>query len=460
MLQSGQTLEAAKNRSQSQALQDYYSGTFAKSPNGSGPGWPPGQQSTDGNSDTDTDVATIAGDIQPTPSTTGGQTTPPATNDAISQADTSVNTQAGNNASQEPGVIASIANWFKSLMQGLTSDLQDGSQYVTFKVDYGGPIGESFGNSFRPSEIEEQINSKVSAARVAEYNFADGKLVGGLLGNIVSGAVNAVKDAATGVLSGIHLSGLAAFAGAAYVDIPRMFDSSNTTMPSQSFTMHLRSPYGHKLALLQNLYIPLAAILAGVMPRATGPASYNAPFCCQLFAQGRMQVRYGMITSLSIQRGTGNIGFTKEGLPLGIDVTFEVTDFSSVMYMPIVAASGFLDHATMAVGQVTGTTIGAIAGAAGANTNGVEGGKKGEDIAAYFTSGMYSDDSIFSDYMAILGGLSLQDQIYPFRKWSIARDRQVLNYDMAKSPYHWALMLNGSIPGRIISGLVRGTDRP
>jgi hypothetical protein len=95
----------------------------------------------------------------------------------------------------------------------------------------------------------------------------------------------------------------------------------------------------------------------------------------------------------------------------------------------------------------------------GANTTSSQGAATGETIGAALTVGMYSDDSIFSDYMAILGGLTFQDQVYTFRKWSIALEKTKLDYEMAKSPYHWALMVNGSLPGRIISGLVRGTDR-
>lgn len=407
------------------------------------------------------------------PSTTGGttasQTASPqagSTPTDASQAAPADLSGGSSNASESANNTAStslsavISKFYAKFLDGLVSDLQDGSQFVTLKVDYAGAIGESFGNSFKPSDVEEKINSQVSSNRVAEYDMAGGHLVGGILGKTLGAVGESINSVVSGALQGMNMQGLIALAGAAYVDIPKMYDSSSTSMPSQSFTIHLRSPYGHKLALLQNLYIPLAILLAGCLPRATGPASYNSPFVCQLFSRGRMQVRYGMVSSLSVQRGTGNIGFTKEGLPLGIDVTFEVTDFSSMLYMPIIAAAGFLDKTTLLGGQAIGAAAGAIAGALGADTSAAQGASKGTDIAANLTVGMYSDDSIFSDYMAILGGLSFQDQIYAFRKWSIARDTMTLNFKMAESPYHWALMVNGSLPGQVISSLVRGTDRP
>lgn len=366
----------------------------------------------------------------------GSSTPTPAANPA------GANTPANNG----PG---RVSRWFQQFWDGLKSDLHDGSGYITFRTDYGGTIGESFSSSMRESDLAQKINSMSSESRMTSYNMAGGHLVGGLAGAAIDAVVSSVKDVVGGLLEGAQLSGVAALAGAAYVDIPKMYDSSNATLPSQSFTIELRSWSGHRLALLQNIYLPLACLLAGALPRSTGPQSYNGPFSCQLFARGRMQVRDGLITDMSITRGTGNVGWSPEGLPLGIDVTFTVTDFSSVMHMPIIAQTGFYDKAAMAVGQAIGEAVG-----------GEGGGEKGQQIAAATVSGMYSDDSLFSDYLAILAGLSWKDQLYPFRRWSIYRDKAALDWASFKSPYRTAGWVAGSLPGRLIQALVHGTDRP
>lgn len=353
-----------------------------------------------------------------------------------------------------------IASWFSAYASNLKSTLHDGSQYVTFRTDFGGSIGESFSNSMRASDLEQKINSQSSEARFASYDFAGGNIIGGSVGYVAGKVVDSVKDLVMGVASQVQLSGLAALAGAAYVDIPKMYESSNVSLPTQSFTIELRSWSGHKLALLQNLYIPLAMLLAGVLPRSTGPQSFNGPFSCQLWAKGRMQVRDGLITDMSITRGTGNVGWTKDMQPLGIDVTFTVTDFSSVMHMPLLAHTGFIDKATMAAGDIGGAWVGAAGGAIGAGTNAQEGSEWGTKIASGAISATYTDDSLFSDYLAVLAGLGWKDQIYPFRRWSIARDKSRLDYDSMKSPYRAAAWLAGSWPGQIVSGFVRGTDRP
>jgi hypothetical protein len=135
------------------------------------------------------------------------------------------------------------------------------------------------------------------------------------------------------------------------------------------------SPYGNPISQLLNLYIPLSMLLAGALPLATGKQSYTSPFLCQLFDKGRCQTRLGIIDSLSITRGTGNLGFDNEGHAMAIDITFTVKDLSSIMYMPI--AEGFSLNPL---------------------------------------NGIFDDDTVFSDYMAVISGMSLNDQTYRMRK--------------------------------------------
>lgn len=407
---------------------------------------------------------------------TGGTTgaTGTATNNATPSSSPTTGQAPDSSAAQGTGTNSTVpsgsspstdsgkaAGWWSQFWDSLKADLADGANYVTFKTNYGGEIGESFSNSMKQSDIQQKINSMSSDARSTSFDFAGGNVVGGALGSLVGKAVGAVSDVVSGVLAGVQLSGLAALTGAAYVDIPMMYDSSDVSLPSQSFTIELRSWSGHRLALLQNIYFPLACLLAAVMPRATGASSWNAPFCCQLFAKGRMQIRNGMISDMSITRGVGNMGFAPEtNLPLAVDVTFTVKDFSTMMYMPVIATTGFLQYAVMGAGQTIGGAAGEIASTLGINTNASQGAANGENIAAALTSAPYSDASIFSDYLAVLAALGWKDQVYPMRKWSIARERAVLDYETFKSPYHAAGWVNGTLIGQLISGVVHGTDRP
>ena len=437
-----------KNKSMSQALTNYYN-----APGG-------GNKSSGGDSLTE---AITNGTVQ---STTTGGTTSKTTGSSQSSSgvlgvtSTTGATSSTGNSSKAVGLFSAIGSWFVDLLKSYRDNLDDGSNFITFRTDYGGTIGESFSNTMRNSDLEDTINSKVSSARTAEYNFSNGHILGGVAGAALGAVVSSVTDMISGTLSGLQLSGLMALAGAAFVDIPKMYDNSSVSLPTQTFVMKLRPWSGHKLALLQQMYIPLACALAGVMPRATGPSSYNGPFVCQAFARGRMQSRYGMITSLSVTRGEGNVGWTQDGLPLGIDISFEITDFTSMMYMPIFTSMGFMDSMTLKAAALSGAEYGAVAGAAGVATNAIDASDKAQDAASILTNGTYSDDSIFTDYMAVLTGLTFQDQFYPFKRRSIARDRILLDATSMRSPDHWGMVLNNNWASHLVSIFVRGTDRP
>jgi hypothetical protein len=84
-----------------------------------------------------------------------------------------------------------------------------------------------------------------------------------------------------------------------------------------------------------NIYIPLAMIMAGALPLATGKQSYTSPFLCEVHDRGRLLTRLGIIDSLSITRGTSNLGFNNVGKAMSMEISFSVLDLSSIMSMPI-----------------------------------------------------------------------------------------------------------------------------
>src|SRR5690606_24168173 len=64
-------------------------------------------------------------------------------------------------------------------------------------------------------------------------------------------------------------------------------------------------------------------------------ASYTSSMYCSLFARGKHKISEGMITSMSITRGTSNVKNTDDWHDLGVDITFTVTDMSSIVHAPI-----------------------------------------------------------------------------------------------------------------------------
>lgn len=349
--------------------------------------------------------------------------------------------------------------WYADIGDFALGELRDGANYVSFRVDHTGTAGESFSSSVRDSDIASKINGMSSGGRSKRFTFMGGNLTDGVVGDTIEKIMGAVTDVVTGVMDQIGVSGLATMAGSAFVDIPKHWESSMANLPKMDYTIQLRTPYGHPLARLQNLIVPLSMLLAGALPLATGKQSYTSPFICQLFSKGRAQTRLGMITDISITRGVGNLGWTEDDHPLGIDVTFSVTDMSSILYMPINAGPSLGEAALVAASAIgAGAVVGVATAAAGPVVAGAAAVGAG-GIAAAAAAGLFDEDNTFTDYMAVLGSLSMADQVYSQRKLRLSMTRKLTAYNRWLSPAHVASWTFGTPPGRILQALSQTTDR-
>lgn len=255
----------------------------------------------------------------------------------------------------------------------------EGADYASFRVDYTGSIQESFQNSTAPSALAEKINGASKSARDLKIDMAGGNIDPLGVSSAVLGAVGTVLS---GVADVLHLGGLAVFAGNALVDIPEHWDAHTASLPKSTYTVQLVSPYGNPMSQMMNLYVPLAMLLAGALPLSTGKQSHQSPFLCELFDRGRCITKFGVIDSLTIQRGTGNMGFNREGQAMAIDVTFSVKDLSSVMSMPI---------------------------------------QQGGSVMPL--EGIFDMDNVFSDYMQAISGLSLRET---YDRWPVLKRQLTL----------------------------------
>ena len=297
----------------------------------------------------------------------------------------------GKIVASEPGFLAQVGEY-------LMGEWDDGTAFASFNVDYTGPASEAFSNAVAESELANKINGMSAANRSRQFSFAGGNLIGGVVGDVFEG----IKDLAVGAIDGLGVGGLLALGGNAFVDMPKHWQSSTASLPRATYTISLRSPYGNPVSQMQNIYIPLAMLLAGVLPLSTGKASYSSPFICELYDQGRTQTRLGMIDSLAVTRGVGNLGFDKNGNAMGIDVSFSVVDLSTIIHMPI--------------NQGWGTVMG---------------------------EGIFDSATSFSDYMAVLGAMNLDSQIYATKRWT----RNIQNLyarattSILASPAHMAMYI-------------------
>lgn len=266
----------------------------------------------------------------------------------------------------------------------MSADFQRGSAYLCLAVE---PIGAgtwSWSNQLVDSEIGGRLNGLSSAANVARFNFQDGNT--GIAP--IDGVIGALKSFASGILDGVQLSGIMALAGGALVDIPKHWQSSSVTFPTQTFSITIPALYGNPLYLFMQQDIIASAVLACVLPISTGKQSYTSPFLISSFVRGQQRIRCGMITDLSITRGVGNISVNNEGQALGITITFTVADTSNAFHMPI---------------------------------------NDGYKLLQLPYKGVFDDDNISNDFLATWANMSFEDQTFASRRLAINLSRYFLN---------------------------------
>ena len=134
------------------------------------------------------------------------------------------------------------------------------------------------------------------------FNFSQGATGIPGLDTVMSG----LKEVALGFAEGVSLMGLVSLAGSSFIDIPDTWEDSSANLPSESYEIHLRSPYGNTLSRYMNIHIPLSMLLAGALPISTGRQTYASPFICKLISVGRSNMDLAMIDSLSVTHGVGN----------------------------------------------------------------------------------------------------------------------------------------------------------
>lgn len=293
------------------------------------------------------------------------------------------------------------------------ANIADGSDWVSFRVDYSGPVQESFSNSVTESSLAQKINSMSASSRDVRFNLADGNLVPGM-GAIIDG----VRSLVGGVADVLKIDGIASLAGSAFVDIPKHWDSSSAQLPRTTYSMTLISPYGNPVSQMFSIWIPLSMLLAGALPLATGAQSHTSPFLCEFYDRGRQMTRLGIIDSLSISRGTSHRGFNENGHALAVEVSFSVMDLSSVMSMPVVP--GF--------------------------------------NALHPFRGIADTDNSFTDYMLTLAGVQLADVIYRFPILKYQINKRIQDYKSMLSPSNIGQSI-ASLPGvNLLSAVTRGTS--
>lgn len=332
--------------------------------------------------------------------------------------------------------------WYQRAWEYFRGEAETGSEFITFRVNNTGSQSESFSNSTTESSLQEDINGMSSKARMARFNLAEGNIA-----SPIGSAIEIVKSFAAGVMEAAQIEGFMALAGNAFADIQKLYQSSSADLNRTSFTIPLRAWSHDPWVRLQNLYIPLGAILALGLPRATGPASFDGPFLLEVHNQGKTMIREGMVESISIERGSGDVGWAMGNKVLSIDVTVTIVDLSSIMSVPINPLVTPLEAAV-------GTAVQTVTDNAGATAKAL-----GETVTAGLSKSTYSEDNKWIDYLSTITAIPLDVQINYTRKWKLHMARTQAAMDQWKSGARIANMMMDTTPGDLLKALSMATAR-
>ena len=98
-----------------------------------------------------------------------------------------------------------------------------------------------------------------------------------------------------------------------------------------SVTIHLKTPYGSKLAYYLDIFVPLMHLMALVMPKQTSSNSYNSPFIVKAYMEGSWTSNLAICRTISVQRAPESRSI--DGLPNEVDVTLDIQDLYSDLTM-------------------------------------------------------------------------------------------------------------------------------
>ena len=217
-------------------------------------------------------------------------------------------------------------------------DLLTNYNYVQFFID-ATSIDESFTNDVTESKIKSALNTGSDLFKELAF-VTNSAGIGNMNEEIADFAESTLKTATDTLFGGnTNLSGALSrvlnladnVAKGENIIMPQVYQNSRYDK-SYSFTVHLKSPYGTKFGYFMDICVPLMHLIALGLPKQTTANTYGSPFLVKAYCEGLFTCNMGMVTSMSITKGT-NGSFSVDGLPTEVDVTVSITDLYSDLSM-------------------------------------------------------------------------------------------------------------------------------
>ena len=248
-------------------------------------------------------------------------------------------------------------NTFTDTVLEYAESLLTNFNFVQFYIDPGSSDSESLSNESGDSMLKSIFDNGSNMFKEMGFILNSGGIgtanneTMSKLQDFTSGAMQSLSDhlsgnALTGVLGRIlSLSGNVVRGD--NVIFPQVYQNSDYTK-SYSFTVHLKSPYGNKLAYYLDICVPLMHLLALGIPRQSSANTYSAPFLVKAYVEGVFTCNMGLVENMTITRGANDSSMTIDGLPTEVDVNITLKDlYCELMMTPQSSPLLFINNTSL-----------------------------------------------------------------------------------------------------------------
>lgn len=232
-------------------------------------------------------------------------------------------------------------DWSKAVSDNYKS-FWSAKENIIFYLDGMTQVSESFGNSTTESSLASTINGFSDTANEIQFLLGrdDNSVVSKMLNKstevsdtILSSLSSTIGNMGGGLLQSLCNSGVSTVLQGGKIVFPEIWQDS-TYDRSYSLDIKLRSPDHDSLSIYLNIIVPYLHLVALCLPRSIedDPNAYTSPFLVKAFCKGMFSVDMGMVTSMSVTKGA-ECCWNDDGLPTQIDVSLEIKDLYSSLYM-------------------------------------------------------------------------------------------------------------------------------
>lgn len=237
---------------------------------------------------------------------------------------------------EEPasGFFDFVGNLFGSLNSSITTDYE----YIQFYVTPDSSYSQSFSNQTTSSVLENLSDQLEGVAKELQVISS---MSGGDIGNLANSAASSLSDyiqenaGGNGpiftMLRRITGASKQVINGGNFI-LPEIWDRSNSDA-SFSFSIHLTTPYGNKLAWYINVGVPMMFAIALALPIQQTANVVASPYLLKCFSPGWFTSSMCIVDSLSIEKASDGT-WNSANLPNDVTIRISIKDLYSQLAIP------------------------------------------------------------------------------------------------------------------------------